>query len=47
MSSYKLVYFQARGSAEISRLVFAAAGKEYEDVRISTDDWKDKKPGII
>eukprot|EP00741_Cyanophora_paradoxa_P018165 tig00021038_g17538.t1 len=32
-SSYKLVYFDARGKGEVARLVFAAAGVKYEDYR--------------
>ena len=45
MPSYKLIYFQARGGAEVTRLVFAAAGQEYVDERIPRDEWPDKKPG--
>nr|QUF59415.1 glutathione S-transferase GSTS11 [Brachionus angularis] len=37
MVNYKLYYFNGRGRAEISRLILAAAGVEYTDVRI--DDW--------
>ena len=33
--SLKLCYFDLRGRAEISRLILAAAGKKYQDVRIS------------
>ncbi|CAF0861855.1 unnamed protein product [Adineta steineri] len=32
MPSYKLSYFNARGRAEVSRLIFAAAGQKYEDI---------------
>jgi len=39
MPSYKLTYFNGRGRAEIVRLVFAAAGVPYEDVRIERGDW--------
>ena len=45
MPSYKLIYFNSRGGAEVCRLVFAAAGQEYEDVRIPREEWPDKKPG--
>jgi glutathione S-transferase len=38
MSSYKLRYFNGRGLAEVIRLVFAAAGQQYEDSRIPSDD---------
>nr|UOU03300.1 glutathione S-transferase sigma 11 [Brachionus rubens] len=41
MSNYKLYYFNGRGRAEISRLILAAAGVSYEDVRIS--DWPKTK----
>ncbi|XP_013385868.1 glutathione S-transferase 1 isoform X2 [Lingula anatina] len=40
MPTYKLYYFNAKGNAEITRLVFAAAGVEYEDIRFKDrDDW--------
>ena len=39
MSTYKLYYFNARGRAEISRLIFAAAGQQYEDIRYEHDQW--------
>ena len=42
MSSYKLYYFNFRGSAESSRIVFAQAGVKYEDIRFETEQW-DKK----
>nr|QVK45618.1 glutathione S transferase [Brachionus paranguensis] len=37
MPAYKLYYFNGRGRAEISRLILAAAGVKYQDVRIN--DW--------
>ena len=42
MSSYKLYYFNLRGSAESSRIIFAQAGVKYEDVRFENEQW-DKK----
>ena len=42
---YELTYFDARGRAEISRLIFAAANVEYKDTRVT--DWpagKDQTP---
>jgi len=33
MSDYKLHYFNIRGKAELARLVFAAAGQDYQDLR--------------
>jgi glutathione S-transferase len=45
MPSYKLTYFNARGRAEILRMVFAEAGVEYVDNRIEKDAWAALKPG--
>lgn len=44
MSSYKLVYFNARGRAEVSRFIFAQAGVEYEDKRVEKEEWAKLKP---
>ena len=38
MSSYKLVYANARGRAELIRLIFAYVEQPYEDVRIAMTD---------
>ena len=43
MSSYKLVYFNARGRAEVARLIFTQAGVEYEDKRVSKEEWAQLK----
>jgi glutathione S-transferase len=43
MPSYTLTYFNGRGRAELTRLVFAAAGVQYEDKRIT--DWPAGKEG--
>lgn len=42
MKSYKLVYFNARGLAETSRLIFKISGVEFEDFRYPFEvlDWK-------
>ncbi|CAL1528870.1 unnamed protein product [Lymnaea stagnalis] len=40
----RLIYFDIRSRAEVSRLLLAAAGQEYEDVRISHEEWADEKP---
>ena len=45
MTSYKLTYFNGRGGGEICRLIFSAAGLDFEDERLSGDDWKKRKPG--
>ncbi|CAF0861913.1 unnamed protein product [Adineta steineri] len=39
MPSYKLTYFNGRGRAEVSRLIFAVAGEKFEDVRYEMDQW--------
>ena len=45
MPAYKLIYFNARGRAELSRWIFAAAGQEYEDIRFEREDWPKYKDG--
>ena len=44
MSSYKLVYFESKGRGEVARLIFAQAGVEYEDKRVSKEEWAQLKP---
>ncbi|CAF1035180.1 unnamed protein product [Adineta steineri] len=43
MPSYKLYYFNGRGRGEVSRLIFAAAGQKYEDIRYEQDQWPPHK----
>ena len=47
MAGLKLTYFNAKGRAEVARLILAQAGIEYEDNRIERDAWPALKPGII
>ena len=35
----KLTYFNGRGRAEVSRLILAHAGVEYEDKRVEFSEW--------
>ena len=44
MPTYKLYYFDARGFAEVLRLIFAQAGVEYEDNRLTPVSWAEFKP---
>ena len=43
MSGYKLHYFPIRGGGEISRLSFAAANIEFEDIRLEGEAWAKEK----
>ncbi|PIO71454.1 glutathione S-transferase protein [Teladorsagia circumcincta] len=47
MVHYKLTYFAGRGLAEVIRQLFVVAGKEFEDVRISFEDWPKHKAGYL
>lgn len=44
---YKLYYFDLRANAEVTRLILAAAGAKFEDIRVSQEDWPKLKPGIL
>ena len=44
MPTYKLYYFNGRGTAETIRLIFAQAGVEYEDNRFTSEEWAEFKP---
>lgn len=43
MSTYKLYYFNLQGRGELSRLIFAAAGQQFEDIRYERDEWPSHK----
>ena len=43
MPKLTLIYFDSAGRAEISRLILAQAGVEYEDRRINKEDWPELK----
>ncbi|CAF1104658.1 unnamed protein product [Adineta ricciae] len=43
MPSYKLYYFNIRGLGEVSRLIFAAAGEKFEDIRYEHEHWPEHK----
>jgi len=44
MPHYKLTYFNMMGRAEVLRLLFAQAGQDYEDCRITQEEWATFKP---
>ncbi|XP_070265033.1 hematopoietic prostaglandin D synthase isoform X2 [Myotis yumanensis] len=46
MPSYKLIYFNMRGRAEIIRYIFAYLDIKYEDHRIEQADWPEIKPNL-
>lgn len=46
MPSYTLKYFNVKARAEPSRYMFAIAGVNYTDERISSDEWKKLKPTL-
>ena len=47
MPKYKLVYFNNKGLAEIARMLFLLADVEFEDHRITVEQWPDVKPSKL
>jgi glutathione S-transferase len=43
----KLYYFNLQARAEITRLILAAAGRSYEDIRFDSNQWLEYKPKMI
>ena len=41
---YKLLYFNSRGRAEPIRMIFAHCDVDFEDKRLTPDEWKEMKP---
>lgn len=46
MTAYRIVYFNAKGRAEISRFILAQAGIEYVDLRVTGEDFAKMKPSL-
>ena len=46
MSAYKLIYFNSRGRAEPARFVFAQAGVQYEDKRVTGEEFGEMKSSL-
>lgn len=43
-TNYKLTYFEVRARGELCRMVLHAAGQEFQDVRITFEEWPKLKP---
>ncbi|XP_060070593.1 S-crystallin SL11-like [Ylistrum balloti] len=44
MVKYTVIYFESPGRAEVTRLALAAAGADFEDVRLTSEEWQKRKP---
>lgn len=42
----KILYFDGKGRAETARILLAQAGIDFDDERISFDEWQKKKVGM-
>ena len=40
----KLTYFNLRGRAEPARLILAYAGVDFDDCRVTSEEWQKLKP---
>ncbi|RDD37714.1 Glutathione S-transferase 1 [Trichoplax sp. H2] len=45
MPSYRLTYFDARGRGEVIRYLFVLADVPYQDVRVTSEEWREIKSG--
>ncbi|CAL2033600.1 unnamed protein product [Caenorhabditis brenneri] len=45
MVAYKFTYFNGRGAGEVVRQILAYAGQEYEDNRVTMEEWPALKDG--
>ena len=45
--SYKLVYFNFRGRAEVTRMLFSLAKQPFQDHRIELAEWPALKPQTL
>uniref|UniRef100_Q7M4I7 glutathione transferase (Fragments) n=1 Tax=Ascaridia galli TaxID=46685 RepID=Q7M4I7_9BILA len=46
-TKYKLTYFDLRGLGEGARLIFHQAGVQFEDHRITQEEWPNLKPKYL
>ncbi|KAG7170368.1 Hematopoietic prostaglandin D synthase-like 1 [Homarus americanus] len=47
MPEYKLVYFNAKGRAELTRWILAYGGTAYTDERVELENWPERKKTIM
>ena len=47
MPVYKLSYFNAKATGELSRLILSTAGQDFEDDRLTNDTWPELKQSKI
>ncbi|XP_039274780.2 hematopoietic prostaglandin D synthase-like [Styela clava] len=44
MAKYRIIYFNLMARAELARLILVQAGVEFEDVRVTQEEWAKMKP---